>query len=195
MIRNFFRKIVAVLVIMSLFLPTMNGQTKKNEISLEYSQLTIPQGIYVFGGIFGVIFTLGNFTFDNTRMTGALGVGYTRNVNDWFSYGGIATGEYITSDTLTKDSDGNMVKNGTYDMGVATVMPVAKFTWLRKDWFGMYSKVGVGAGVVLSSDAQVIPVAQLSPICASFEGQKIKGVLELGAGMQGCVTVGVVKTF
>ncbi|MBO4674833.1 MAG: hypothetical protein J5601_01950, partial [Elusimicrobiaceae bacterium] len=129
------KKLITIIFILLISLSTMvaNAQPNKNEIALEYSYFSVPQGVYLFGGIMGVAFSLGHFDFGNTIMTGALGVEYTRNVNDWFSYGGLATAEYMTSDTFTTDENGNRVKNGTFNLGATTLLPTAHFTWFRHD--------------------------------------------------------------
>ena len=69
----------------------MNAQTSqaRNEFSVGYSQLTVLEGAYLFGGIFGAAFSLGHFTFDNTVMTGALSFEYHHYTNEWFGYGGL----------------------------------------------------------------------------------------------------------
>lgn len=191
------KKIVMSFMIMFVFLfsTNINAQTYKNEISFKYSQMTVPQGAYLFGGVMGVLFTLGHFTFENTVMTGTAAVEYTRNVNSWFGYGGTAFAEYITSDSYSVNSDGEKTPNGKYNMGVVSVMPTVKFTWFDKPHVGMYSRVGVGAGLVLGSDTQVIPSFQVSPVCVEYGKNDLRGIAEIGLGMQGCITVGLKKSF
>lgn len=175
---------------------TGNAQPTKNEISVEYGYFTVPQAAYVFGGVFGVIFTLGNFNFDNTIMTGALGVEYNRNINSWFGYGGVATVEYMTSDTFTTDSEGNKTKNGVFKLGATTLMPSTHFFWFRNPHFGMYSKLGAGIGLTFGSEqVDVFPAFQVSPVCMEFGGDTYKGVFELGVGTQGIATLGIKKLF
>ena len=179
-----------------LLVPFMGyAQSAKNEISVEYGQGTIPQGAYLFGGVMGIAFTLGNFTFDNTIMTGTLGVEYNRNVNNWFGYGGLATIEYMTSDTYTTDSEGNQVKNGTFNLGAATLMPTTHFFWFRNPHFGMYSKIGAGVGLAFGSDLSVFPAFQVSPVCMEFGGDKYKGTFEIGVGTQGIAVLGIKRMF
>ena len=174
---------------------SVNAQPNKNEFYVEYSQFTALEGIYLVGGVMGVALTLGHFDFDNTVMPGSISMGYTRNVNHWFGYGGLVSAEYITSDTFTTDSDGNRVKNGTFNMGLATLMPTAHFTWFRQPHFGMYSKVAAGVGLSFGSDMSVIPAFQVSPVCMEFGNEDFKGVFEVGAGMQGIATLGIKKLF
>ncbi len=171
------------------------SQDYKNEISVTYSQFTLPQFAYIFGGVFGIMFTAGHFDFENPIMTGTLGVEYNHWVNNWFGYGGSIFGEYMTSDTYTKDSDGNKTKNGTYNLGFASIMPTARFRWFNNPHFGMYSKIGAGLGLGFSNEVQPTFSAQLSPVCMEFGGESLRGVVELGFGMQGIATIGIKKSF
>ena len=171
------------------------AQPQKNEIALEYGQFTLIEGAYLLGGVFGAVFSLGHFTFDNSIMTGSVAVEYDRNVNNWFSYGGLVSGELITSDAYTVDSEGNKTYNGKYDMGAATLTPIARFHWFRHPHFGMYSKIGAGLGIALSSEPSVFPSFQVSPVCMEFGGGKWKGVSEIGFGIQGIMTLGVKRCF
>jgi hypothetical protein len=171
------------------------GQDKKNEFSVTYSQFTVPQFAYIFGGILGVAFTAGHFDFENPIMPGCLGVEYNHWVNNWFGYGGSVFGEYMTASTYTKDSEGNKTKNGTYDLGFASIMPTVRFRWFNNPHFGMYSKLGAGLGLAISGDFQPSFSAQISPVCMDFGGDSVRGFLELGVGMQGIASLGIKKMF
>ena len=192
---NILRKLVVIIPILCMFSPRSYAQSWKNETYFEYSQATVPQGAYLIGGVFGVMFSLGHFSFENTVMTGTFAVGYNRNVNNWFGYGGQAFMEYITSDSFTTNSDGEKVRNGKYDMCLFSLMPTVKFTWFENPKFGMYSKLGAGVGLSIGSETQVFPSFQVSPVCMDFGGGNFKGIVEIGAGMQGCLTVGVKHVF
>ncbi len=184
--------LTAILILTAV---NINCYSQKNEISVEYSQFTVPQGAYLFGGVMGIAFTAGHFSFENTVMTGALAVEYNRTVNNWFGYGGLTSIEYMTSDTYSTDSDGNKTKNGVFNLGAFTLMPTTHFTWFRHPHFGMYSKIGAGVGLAFSSETSVFPAFQLSPVCMEFGGDKYKGIFELGFGMQGIATLGVKRMF
>ena len=191
------KKIKAILLsAVILLMPVIsNAQPAKNEIGVQYGQFTLLEGAYVLGGVFGAMFSLGHFNFDNMHALGNLGVSYTRNVNNWFGYGGIACAECITSDTYTTDGDGNKTYNGKFNMGAVALMPTATFSWFRNPHFGMYSKIGAGVGVSLSSEPSVFPAAQVSPVCMEFGGETLKGTFEAGVGMLGIVSLGIKKQF
>lgn len=189
------KKLFLCLALLIGFAASSYSQDYKNELSVSYGQATVPQFAYMFGGIFGVVFTAGHFEFDNTVMTGTLGVEYNHWVNNWFGYGGAVFAEYMTSDTYSKDSDGNKTKNGKFNLGFASVMPTARFKWFNNPHFGMYSKLGVGLGLAFSDEWQPTLSAQVSPVCMEFGGNSWRGLVELGIGMQGIATVGVKKSF
>lgn len=189
------KKLFLCLALLIGFAASSYSQDYKNEVSVSYGQATAPQFAYLFGGIFGVVFTAGHFEFDNTVMTGTLGAEYNHWVNNWFGYGGSVFAEYITSDTYTKDSDGNRTKNGKFNLGFASLMPTARFRWFNNPHFGMYSKVGAGLGLAFSDGIQPTLSAQVSPVCMEFGGNSWRGLVELGVGMQGIATVGVKKSF
>ena len=65
------------------------NETDKNEFSITYGQITVPQAAYVLGGVFGAMFSLGHFSFEDAHFIGGVGVEYVHYVNDWL---GIAAG-------------------------------------------------------------------------------------------------------
>lgn len=189
------KKLLLILLLLVSFTAKTEAQPYKNEISLTYSTFTVPQGVYIFGGVFGAVFSLGHFTFDHTVMSGALGVEYTRWVNHWFGYGGAVFGEFMTADAYSVDDDGNKTPNGKFNMAFASVTPTVKFMWFNHPHFGMYSKLGAGVCMGLSSEPSVIPSVQVSPVCMEFGGDSWRGLIEIGVGMQGIITAGVKKSF
>ena len=77
-------------------------------------------------------------------------------------------------------------------------MPLAKFRWFTNPKFGMYSKIAFGAGIVPGGEEENLQVSfagQLSPVGMQFGGGNVSGILELGYGMQGIVTLGIKKSF
>lgn len=181
---------MALLLVLSAY-----GQDKKNEISMTYSQFTVPQFGYIFGGVFGIMLTGGYFDFENPVMPGCLGVEYNHWVNNWFGYGGSLLGEYMTADTYSKDSSGNKTKDGVYNLGYVSVMPTVRFRWFNNPHFGMYSKLGAGVGLGITDECKLTFAAQISPVCMDFGGESLRGFMELGVGMQGILAVGIKKMF
>ncbi len=191
------KRIKIILAIFAMLLVGFNSyaQSSKNEISVEYGQFTLVEGGYLVGGVMGIMFSLGHFNFENTIMPGSLAVEYNRNVNSWFGYGGLASFEYVTSDTYSTDSEGNKTYGDKFNLGAATLMPTTHFFWFRNPTFGMYSKLGVGLGVAFGSDTSLFPAFQVSPVCMEFGGDKVKGLFELGVGIQGIAVLGIKRCF
>jgi hypothetical protein len=189
------KKLLLILGLLVSFAVNTKAQVYKNEVSVVYSTFTVPQAVYVFGGVFGAMFSLGHFTFDNTIMSGALAFEYTHWVNNWFGYGGSVYGEFMTADAYSVDKDGNKTPNGRFNMGFASLTPMAKFMWFNHPRFGMYSKIAAGLCVGFSEEPSFVPAVQVSPVCMEFGGGSWRGLVEIGIGMQGILAAGVKKSF
>ena len=166
----------------------------KNEVTITYSQFTVPQTAYITGGVLGIAFSLGHFAFDNTVMTGALGVEYYRTLNHVVKVGGIFCGEYMTSDTY-QTIDGEKQYNGTYDFGYCSLMAAVKLTWFDYYHFRMYSKLAVGPAAGIGDTVGISIGAQVSPICLEFGSTNLRGFAEFGIGMQGVASIGIKHMF
>ena len=188
------KRIHAILLLALFLTVSLTARERKNEWGLSYSQLTLPQGAYVLGGVFGAVFSLGNFTFENMVMPGALSLEYTRYINDTFGFGGGVTGDYMTADKYT-GKDENRRYDGKFSLAIVSLMPHVKAYWFNHPHFGMYSKLAAGCAFQLGDSPGVSFAAQVSPVCMDFGGDVWRGYLELGAGMQGLVTLGIKKIF
>ena len=187
------KKLISVLVVVCILFQSqkVSAQANRDELSVEYSTLTVPQGVYIFGGVLGAAFSLGHFTFDNTIMTGALTVDYMHYFINWFGLGVCAFGEYMTADAYSVDGEGNRTPNGKFNMGFASVNPQVKFKYLDNPTWNLYSKLNAGVGVSLTDSPSIIPSFQVSLIGVGFGSPKLKGFVELGFGMQGIVGFGL----
>ena len=168
----------------------------RNEFSITYGQFTVPQFAYVMGGVFGAMFTAGHFSFENPKMVGAAGVEYVHYVNGWLGFGGAAMCDYMTATALSVSSDGTKTPNGKFQLGVVSVMPVVKFAWLNRAHVGLYSKLAAGAGYTFTGETGEVEdnflfAFQATPIGVDFGGERFRGFVEAGLGMQGLVSGGV----
>ena len=167
----------------------------RNEVSITYGQATLPQFAYVMGGVLGVAFTAGHFTFENSHFIGGVGMEFIHYSNNWFGYGLAGTVDYMTSDAYSVDGDGNKTPNGKFQLGYLSVMPMLKFAWLRKPHVGLYSKLGIGAGLEFRNgdvtQDNISWSGQVTPIGFDFGGESFRGFVEAGVGMQGLVNCGV----
>ena len=56
-------KKIAVFLLSLLLVSSLYGRDRKDEFALTYSQFTVPEFAYIFGGVLGVAFTAGHFSF------------------------------------------------------------------------------------------------------------------------------------
>ena len=191
------KKFVAILLCLTVVFGAYAKNDKdRNEISITYGQVTLPQFAYVMGGVLGVAFSLGHFTFENSRMLGSAGIEYVHYVNNWLGFGGAVMCDYMTADAFSVDGDGNKTPNGKYNLGYVSAMPVVKFAWFNRPHVGLYSKLGFGAGMAFS-DGDSNPAdnvsfsGQVTPLGFDFGGESFRGFIEAGVGMQGLVNGGI----
>ena len=190
---------MAITALMSV--TTINAQEgyedTQHEVALSYGVLSTSQWLNAFEHIASAIFENGKY--ENERNFGPIGVEYFYHVKNWLGVGGIfAYGQNKQDVYLLGDKDGE-IKN-TY----LTLMPAAKFDWLRKKHFGMYSKLAFGATLrqesvtsynleknPSSNDVMVHVNWQVSPIGMEFGGVYLRGFAELGIGEQGTLLAGL----
>lgn len=192
------KKIIAILLCFLIAL-SVNAKDYKNELSFTYGQFTVPQFAYVMGGVLGVAFTAGHFTFENSKFIGAAGFEYVHYTNDWFGYGGTIICDYMTSDAYNVSSEGEKTYNGKFNLGFISIMPNVKFSWFNREKVSLYSKIAVGPGLVFDNDNSlknnITLAAQISPLGVDFGNNLYRGFAELGIGMQGILNVGIRKLF
>ena len=190
------KKVIAAVLLAALLSGPLSAQNRRNELGLAYSQFTVPQAVYVFAGVLGIAFSLGNFSLENMALPGALSLEYTHYINDTFGFGGSVTGDFMTADKYS-GKDENRQYSGKFNMAYCSVMPHAKAYWFNNPHFGMYSKLAAGVGGTIQNDGDpsVTFAFQLSPVSMDFGGDAFRGYLELGFGMQGIVTLGIKKIF
>ena len=192
------KKIITILLCFLIAL-SVNAKDYKNELSFTYGQFTVPQFAYVMGGVLGVAFTAGHFTFENSKFIGTTGFEYIHYTNDWFGYGGTIVCDYMTSDAYNVSSEGEKTYNGKFNLGFISIMPNVKFSWFNRERVSLYSKIAVGSGLVFDNDDSlennITLAAQISPIGVDFGNNSYRGFAELGIGMQGILNVGIRKLF
>jgi len=191
------KRLIALFLCMTVvFAGYAKNDKDRNEFSINYGQITVPQFAYVFGGALGAAFTLGHFTFDNAHMLGAFGLEYVHYVNNWLGFGGTVLCDYMTADAYSVASDGTKTPNGKFNLGFASLMPEVKFAWFNRPHVGLYSKLAVGAGLTFANNSEDIRenitwAGQITPIGVDFGGESFRGFVEAGVGMQGIACAGV----
>lgn len=193
------KKTLLLTLALSISFSSLWARDYKNEFSVSYGQFTVPQFGYLVGGVLGVAFTAGHFTFENTKMFGAAGFEYEHYTNDWFAFGCTVLCDYMTADSYNKASDGTKTYNGKFNLGFMSLMPNVKFSWFNREKVSLYSKLAFGAGLVFdngdSAENNFSPAFQVTPIGVDFGKGSFRGFAELGVGMQGVLCAGVRKSF
>lgn len=169
----------------------------KHEIAVSYGALSNSQIIDAFADDVTIVASAGKVTFGHDHYVGPIGVEYFYHINPLVGVGAI--GVFGMNKQNVYD-DGNKI--GEVKFRYFTLLPAVKLDWLRKEKFGMYSKLGVGA--TLRSDKVSTPGAgdddtetnfhfnwQASLVGAEFGSEKVRGFVELGFGEQGIALAGV----
>ena len=194
------RILISLAAAIFAFVPVVSAQTpeSRNEIMLGYGRVTVVDVAHVVGGAFATAFTAGYARFDNFRSYGSVNLEYYRALNKTFSVGAAVSWFGGTADELNKDN----VKVGNADYSGFAVMPAAKVFWFRKPHVAMYSKLA--AGVTLLDDYDEAAdshsfdpywAAQVTLAGVQFGGERFRGFVEAGAGMQGLVLAGLSVSF
>ena len=188
--------LVAVAMMTAMNVSAQNGYDEtKHEVAITLGIYSNSQIIDAFENIGGALV---GAKFENESFTGPISAEYFYHVKPWLGVGGIfAYGQNKQDVYLHGDKDGE-IKN-TY----LTLMPAAKFDWLRKKHFGVYSKLAFGATLRNEkydsvdpsskddSDSEVHVNWQVSLLGIEAGSPTIRGFLELGTGEQGIILVGV----
>lgn len=177
-----------------------------NEVSFSYGAFSIPYIGYIYGGLFGAIFSFGQAVPSKIASTGAFSFEYMRFVHPHVSVGAGLSVECCMLDFQYKDGtdeDGNPVyRDGSKSSSTfVSLMPAIKFQWFTNPHFGMYTKIMAGCfynNVVAkaSENSHAFNLAmQVTPVGMEFGGYNYKGFLEAGVGMQGMLLAGFRYSF
>jgi hypothetical protein len=167
----------------------------KHEVAISAGGMSNSQWIDVLEEITTVIV---GATYKNEHFFGPISAEYFYHAKNWLGVGAILTYGQSSQDMyLAGTKDGKATNTYT------TLMPAAKFNWLRKKYFGMYSKVAVGATLrhesIDSDDPQEEDYSnsdvhfnwQVSALGIEAGSPRIRGFVELGVGEQGMGLIGL----
>ena len=140
-------------------------------------------------------------TLENESFIGPISAEYFYHVKPWLGVGGIFVYGQMTQDAyFTGKSNG---KDGEYKNHYFTLMPAVKFDWLRKKYFGMYSKLAFGTTLRNEKADYESPEKegynetkfevnwQISLLGLEAGSERLRGFLELGTGEQGIGLIGL----
>lgn len=174
------------------------GYDTKHEIGISYGFGSNSDIINGFGGGLGK--ALGGARSENRVRFGALSAEYFYHVSEVIGVGGILSYARYKEDVYWRSDD---TKSGVDKLNYFTIMPSVKFNWLRKDHFGMYSKLAAGASLSnIKSESEnknsesgtenkVHFNWQASLIGIEAGGSRLRGFAELGFGEQGIGLLGI----
>ena len=168
----------------------------RHEVALGYGVLPNSTWLGILEDLVVITSTLGNVHYDATSSFGALSGEYYYRVHKAIGIGGIGA--------FYRENRNLIINNnveGHAHANYITLMPAAKFDWLRRKHFGMYSKIAFGAtlrtdkqkcqGAEDESDATVLPNWQLSLLGLEAGSPNIRVFAEVGFGEQGILLAGL----
>ena len=192
--KNFLLAAVAMMTVMSVNAQSYDYETK-HEIAISYGIDSNSQILDAFEAVGGA---LAGANFENEDFFGPISAEYFYHVKPWLGVGGILAFGTNKQDVMSGRDKLGESKNNYY-----TLMPAVKADWLRTKFFGMYSKLAVGATLRSekydsdvntensSDDSEVHLNWQVSFIGIEAGSPAIRAFAELGTGEQGVVLAGV----
>jgi hypothetical protein len=199
------KKILVMVAVAMMTLVSVNAQSgyedTKHEIGISYGALSNTTWMSIADAM-GTTITLGAVKYDDGKFTGPIAVEYFYHLNPIIGIGAIGAYTHETKDILISNDKYGEAKN-TF----VTVMPAAKFNWLRKKYFGMYSKVAAGltfaskkedyskGNVENLSESKVGFNFQASALGIEAGSETIRAFAELGVGEQGVLLGGIRAKF
>ena len=170
----------------------------KHEIAVSYGGLSNATWM-AFGEDLGTaMISIGKVRYEDGKIFGALGLEYFYHVSPVIGVGAIAAYARETKNLyIANDMYGELKKN------YISVMPAVKFNWLRKKYFGMYSKAAIGATFSSKkeeyskgdfenkSESKVNLDFQASVLGLEAGSPYVRGFVELGVGEQGVFLAGI----
>ncbi len=154
----------------------------------------------------------GHYSYGDKSFSPAISVEYYYHVNNIIGLGGFLGYNSLKRDMYaewTNNSDGTHRKEltGKASRYNVSLIPGAKFDWVRKKHFGFYSKFALGVTLMFEKqkdddskgtdykDTVVIPNGQLSLVGLEAGSIHLRGYMELGFGEQGLLLAGVKYKF
>ena len=116
----------------------------RQEISISYG--VAPNSIWL-DAISDVVPAMFGQKSDNETRIGSLSAEYFYHTSKVVGVGAVASFSHYSEDVLSKD-----VLKSHRNKGYYTLMPAVKFNWLRKQHWGMYNKIALGATYAQVSD-------------------------------------------
>ena len=192
-------KKLVFLTVVFLMTTTIQAQegydNTKHEVALSYGFISNSQWLDVFENVIGAVF---GEDYDNEKFVGPFSAEYFYHFKNWIGVGGVLVYGHNSQDVM----DGTD-KKGDISHNYFSIMPAVKFDWLRKNHWGLYSKIALGATFRSEKKDYIDPSAedlddsdvhfnwQATLIGVEAGSPTIRGFAELGCGEQGIMLLGV----
>ncbi len=195
--------IIAVALMMGTTVAFAQTDEPKNEFSIAWGGISNSQVLNTFADVLSAAFeSIVNkgTKWDEAADFGTISAEYFHHVSPVVSLGAIGVYNMHNRDL---QKDGKVI--GSNKRSFITLLPAVKFNWLRKNSWGMYSKLGAGASLLLSKEkadrtdtseafdntkSSVMFNFQVSALGVEF-GRSLRGFCEAGFGEQGVFLVGL----
>lgn len=186
---KFFSRLLALIVALSLCANAGAQSSCTHEFAVSYGLGSTSGFVAVTASVFAAIF---GATLDYSFI-GPVAGEYFYHVSDLVGVGAVA------SIAAFKDKE----RPGETPMTCIALMPGVKLDWLRREHFGMYTKLCVGGAYLTNSSGSSSDGESASPSSGSlffnFQasllgaefGGGVRGFVEAGVGEQGFLTGGV----
>lgn len=171
----------------------------RHEIAVSYGAVPNSVWIDILTEVVPAIF---GETHDNNHYVGPIGLEYYYHTSPLIGVGAVAVFATNNEDAFRKE-----IMTAHINKSYTTLMPSVKFNWLRKENWGMYSKLAAGATLAHSSHQEYNENGKLtgekentndvffnfhaSLLGVEVGGAQVRGFFELGVGEQGIALAGV----
>ena len=178
---------------------TSNDEMLRHEIGISYG--TVPNSAWI-DLLTDIIPAMFGETHKNKHYVGPIGLEYYYHFTPLIGVGGTVVFATNNNDGFYKE---DLISH--YNKSYFTVMPSAKFNWLRKEKWGLYSKVAIGGTLATISfqdydidDQKSDEKATTKDLVFNFQasllgveagGRNVRGFAEFGIGEQGIILGGV----
>ena len=175
-----------------LCVPAQAQEETRHEVGISYGG--VPNSI-LFDAFGSAISSLLGEKYERDRYVGPIGVEYFYHTSPLIGIGAVATYVNNKENGIRDNQVISKINNSYY-----TLMPAVKFNWLRRDKWGMYSKLAIGATYrdyskthepEKTTDNEVLFNFHVSALGVEAGGQHVRGFAELGIGEQGVILGGV----
>jgi hypothetical protein len=195
-ITRIFKPVIILTLFTVLFSTAGFGQTRRNDLSLQFGVLSNDQVTDIFGDTGLIVIPLGSYNKRDMTFSGVPFLTYHYSANDRFGFGG-AIGYYSASGALVASGDDVVVGDFREKSYIGAVE--LDYHWIMKPGFQLYSGAGFGVkvrhgsyvdGTDTDTETKALPAFHLNAIGLRL-GKKVGFFAELGIGYKGILAFGL----